>query len=183
MSKARVWVIALAATALLALAGCGGNPQVAAYVGGPTSPIDVQVQQSKVDTIAKAIADTTSDAYDTAVTFTAPVMQILVQSALVQKVAADAKITVTDAQRETFYATAALYPELVKNPATHDFMVAFADANTILADKTVGPAYTALVTKTQIRVNPRYGTWDAKSGGLVDGSSGSLSEVAPIKQG
>ena len=183
MSKARVWVIALAATGLLALAGCGGNPQVAAYVGGPTSPIDVQVSQAKVETIAKAIAATTTDAYDTAVTFTAPVMQILVQAALVQKVATDAKITVTDAQRETFYASAELYPQLVKNPDTHDFMVAFADANTILADKAVAPTYTALVAKTPIRVNPRYGTWDAKQGGLVDGSSGSLSEVAPIKQG
>ncbi|MGV8909708.1 MAG: hypothetical protein ACOH1Y_12065 [Propionicimonas sp.] len=183
MSKARVWVVALAATGLLALAGCGGNPQVAAYVGGPTSPIDVDVSQAEVDTIAKAIADSTSDAYDTAVTFTAPVMQILVQSAIVQQVAKDLKITVTDAQRETFYATAELYPALVKNPATHDFMVGFADANAILADKAVGPTYAALVAKTSIRVNPRYGTWDAKAGGLVEGSSGSLSEAAPIKQG
>ena len=183
MSKARVWVIALAATGLLALAGCGGNPQVAAYVGGPTSPIDVQVSQAKVETIAKAIAATTTDAYDTAVTFTAPVMQIIIQSTIVEQLAKDKNITVTDAQRQTFYATAALYPELVKNPDTHDFMVAFADANTILADKAVAPTYTALVAKTPIRVNPRYGTWDAKQGGLVDGSSGSLSEVAPIKQG
>lgn len=183
MSKARVWVTALAAGGLLALSGCGGNPQVAAYVGGPSSTIDVQVQQAEVDSISRAIASTTTDAYDTAVTFTAPVMQILVQTALVQKVAKDLNITVTDAQRETFYATTELYPELVKNPATHDFMVAFADANTILADKAVGPTYGALVAKTPIRVNPRYGTWDPKAGGLTEGSSGSLSEAAPVKQG
>lgn len=183
MSKARAWVTALAATGLLVLAGCGGNPQVAAYVGGPTSTIDVQVQQAEVDKIARGIADTTSDAYDTAVTFTAPVMQILVQTVLAERVAKDLNLTVTDAQRETFYATAELYPELAKNPATRDFMVAFANANTILAQEPVGTAFGELVAKTPIRVNPRYGTWDPKAGALVEGSSGSLSEMAPIKQG
>ena len=179
----RVLVATLATTGLLALAGCGGNPQVAAYVGGSTSAINVQVQQAKVDQIAKGIADATSDAYDTAVTFRAPVMQILIQAALANQVAKVAGITVTDAQREAFYAQTELYPALVKSPVTHDFMVNFADTNTILTDAAAEAPMAQLVANTPIKVNPRYGTWDAKVGGLMEGSPGSLSDPAPIKQG
>ena len=179
----RVLVATLATTGLLALAGCGGNPQVAAYVGGSTSAINVQVQQAEVDQISEAIAASTSDAYDTAVTFRGPVMQILVQVAFANQVAKDAKITVTDAQRDAFYAQVALYPELLKNPATHDFMVGLADANVILGDEAAKAPMTELVANTPIKVNPRYGVWDPKAGGLIEGSPGSLSDPAPLKQG
>ena len=179
----RVLVATLATTGLLALAGCGGNPQVAAYVGGPASAINVQVQQAKVDQISEAIAEATSDAYDTAVTFRGPVMQILVQAALADQVAKVAGITVTDAQREAFYAQAELYPSLVKNPATHDFMVALSGANIVLAEEAAKVPMAEVVANTPIKVNPRYGIWDAKTAGLIEGSPGSLSDPAPLKQG
>jgi hypothetical protein len=179
--KARVMVAALATAGLLALTGCGSNPQVAAYVGGPDSPVNTTVSQAEVDSTAKAIAAATSDAYDTAASFTSAVMQIKVQSAVVDQVAKDKAITVTDAQREAFYATQELYPLLAKDPVTHDFMVSYANTATVLSDKAAATAYTDLMAKTPVRVNPRFGVWDDKVGSLVDGSSGSLSEAAPTK--
>ncbi|HEX5334250.1 MAG TPA: hypothetical protein VFW55_00120 [Propionicimonas sp.] len=179
--KARVMVAALATAGLLALTGCGSNPQVAAYVGGPDSAVNLTVTQSEVDTIANEIAATTSDAYDTGASFAANVMQIMVQSEIAGVVAKDKGITVTDAQRDTFYATVELYPALAKNPVTAGFMVRFADASTILTDQAAATAFSDLLAKTPVRVNPRFGVWDDTKHGLVDGSTGSLSEAAPTK--
>jgi len=179
--KARVMVAALATAGLLALTGCGSNPQVAAYVGGPDSAVNLTVTQSEVDSISNEIAATTSDAYDTGASFAANVMQIMVQSEIAAKVAKDKAITVTDAQRETFYATVELYPALAKNPVTAGFMVRFADASTVLTDQAAATAFSDLLAKTPVRVNPRFGVWDDTKHGLVEGSTGSLSEAAPTK--
>ena len=179
--KARVMVAGLATAGLLALTGCGNNPQVAAYVGGPGSAVNVTVTQAEVDRIATAIAAATSDAYDTGASFAPAVVSIKVQSAVVDQVAKDKAITVTDAQREAFYATQALYPVLAKDPVTHDFMVSYATTATVLSDKAAATAFAELMAKTQVRVNPRFGVWDDTKGSLVDGSSGSLSEAAPTK--
>lgn len=179
--KARVMVAGLATAGLLALAGCGSSPLVAAYVGGPDSPVNVQIPQADVDRVATAIAAATTDAYDTGVSFSSAVMQIKVQSAVVDQVAKEKAITVTDAQREAFYASQELYPALAKDPATRDFMVSYANTATILSDQAAAKAYTELMAKTTVRVNPRFGVWDDTKGSLVDGSSGSLSELAPTK--
>jgi hypothetical protein len=117
----------------------------------------------------------------TGVSFSSAVMQILVQSAVVAQVAKDKAITVTDAQRDAFYASQELYPPLVQNPATRGFMVSYANTATILSDQAAAAAYSELMAKTPVRVNPRFGVWDDTKGSLVDGSSGSLSEAAPAK--
>jgi len=39
-----------------------------------------------------------------------------------------------------------------------------------------------VVERTTVTVNPRFGVWDDDVFGLVDGSTGSLSEVAPLPQ-
>jgi len=105
----------------------------------------------------------------------------MVQSEIAGVVAKDKGITVTDAQRDTFYATVELYPALAKNPVTAGFMVRFADASTILTDQAAATAFSDLLAKTPVRVNPRFGVWDDTKHGLVDGSTGSLSEAAPTK--
>ena len=179
--KARVMVAGLATAGLLALTGCGSNPQVAAYVGGPGSAVNMTVAQADVDRIATAIAGATSDAYDTGASFATAVMSIKVQAAVVDQVAKDKAITVTDAQREAFYATQELYPVLAKDPVTHDFMVSYANTATVLSDKAAATAFADLMAKTPVRVNPRFGVWDDKVGSLVEGSTGSLSEAAPTK--
>ncbi|HSK34707.1 MAG TPA: hypothetical protein VK903_14600 [Propionicimonas sp.] len=179
--KARVMVAGLATAGLLALTGCGGSPLVAAYVGGPGNAVNVQVTQAEVDQVASAIAGTTSDEYDTGVSFAAAVMQIKVQSAVVAQVAKDKAITVTDEQRNAFYASQELYAPLAQNPATRDFMISYANTATILSDEAAATAFGELMAKTPIRVNPRFGVWDDTTGSLVDGSSGSLSEAATPK--
>lgn len=180
--KARAMVAGLATAGLLALAGCGSSPQVAAYVGGPTNAVNARVSQADVDRVAAGIAGSTSDASDTGASFESVVMQIMVQSAIAEQVAKDKAITVTDAQRDAFYATQELYPPLAQNPATRDFMVSYANTATVLSDQAAAAAYGELVAKTPVRVNPRFGTWDDTKGSLVAGSSGSLSEAAPTKQ-
>jgi erythromycin esterase-like protein len=141
----------------------------------------VQIPLADVDRVATAIAGATSDAYDTGVSFSSAVMQIKVQAAVVDQVAKEKAITVTDAQREAFYATQELYPLLAKDPVAHDFMVSYANTATILSDQAAATAYSDLMAKVTVRVNPRFGVWDDKVGSLVDGSSGSLSEAAPAK--
>jgi hypothetical protein len=173
--KARVMVAGLVTAGLLALTGCGSNPQVAAYVG------DAQVSQASVDAVAQVLADTSPDA-DTAGAFTGTVMQIMVQGVLAATIGQVKGITVTDAQRQTLYSQNALYATLLKNPVTADFMKSYADTAVILSDASALADYKELLTSTDIRVNPRFGTWDHKAGGLVEGSTGSLSELAP-KQG
>ena len=58
-----------------------------------------------------------------------------------------------------------------------------ADANVVLSDEAAKAPMAELVANTPIKVNPRYGIWDAKAGGLIEGSPGSLSDPAPLKQG
>jgi hypothetical protein len=175
MSKARLMVAALATAGLMALAGCGGNPQVAAYVG------DVQVSQTKVETVSRVLAETSSDAYDTVGSFNRTVVQIMIQGTLAAKVGAAKNIQVTEAQRQALYAQNELFTVLLKNPATTEFMTTYANTATILGDEAAKTAYAELLATTPIRVNPRFGTWDPAVGGLADGSSGSLSEAAPAK--
>lgn len=179
--KARVMVAALATAGLLALTGCGSNPQVAAYVGGQGGPVNLTLSQAEVDRVAAAIAGATSDTYDTAASFAPAVVSIKVQSAVVEQVAKEKAITVTDAQREAFYASQELYPVLAKDPVTHDFMVSYANTATVLSDKAAATAFAELIAKTPVRVNPRFGVWDDTKGSLVDGSSGSLSEATQQK--
>lgn len=175
MSKVQVMAAALATAGLLALAGCGGNPQIAVYVD------DAPVPLAKVEAVAQVLADTSSDAYDTAGSFTPTVLQILVQAKLAERVATDKKITVTDAQRQTVYAQNELYSTLLKNPVTTGFMQSYADTAVVLADKSAQAAYRDVMAAATIRVNPRFGVWDPRNGSLAEGSSGSLSEAATPK--
>ncbi|MCC6496792.1 MAG: hypothetical protein IT193_11125 [Propionibacteriaceae bacterium] len=177
MSKARVMVAALATAGLLAFAGCGNSPQVAAYVG------DFRVQQDTVEAVSQVLADASSDAYDTAGSFSPTVMQIMVQTKLAAQAGEAKGISVTEEQRQQIYAQNELYAGLLKNPVTTDFMTGYANTSVILGNEAALAAYKDLIASTPIRVNPRFGTWDPEAGGLVEGSSGSLSSVAPIKQG
>lgn len=177
MSKARGLLVALVTAGLMALAGCGGNPQVAVYIG------EEQVPLSRVESVAKVLADTSPGAGVTASSFTPTVMQIFVQAELAARVAQAKGISVTEAERQSVYAQNQVYPLLLANPVSADFMKAYADTAVILGNEAAQAPYRELLAATPIRVNPRFGTWDAEQGGLVEGSSGSLSSLAPVKQG
>ncbi|MFZ0531068.1 MAG: hypothetical protein WAL91_11105 [Propionicimonas sp.] len=172
MSKAMVKVAAMVA-ATVALVGCaGGNPLTAAYVGADPIP------QSEVDDVSQAIADASEDTTDTAGTFSQTVVQILIQSDLAAQAAASQGITVTDAQRQQVYDSNPLYGTLLNNPASSAFMTAYANTAVILADTAGQTAFASLVSTTPITLNPRLGVWDAAKGGIVEGSTGSISDLA-----
>lgn len=166
----------LATTAVLALTGCAGDPNVAAYVDG--SPI----RQAEVDTLARAISQTVDTAGSEG-TLRPVVLSILVQTKVAEAVAAEQQIEVTDAERQAVLATNAGLAALAQNPATADFTLRYLNAGLVLNSDKGSAAAAAVYARTAVRLNPRLGTWDAESHSVAEGSSGSLSELAPLKQG
>ena len=172
MSKAAVKVAVLVAS-MAALVGCaGGNPLVAAYVGAETIP------QTTVDNVSRVLADATEDATDTAGSYGQTVVSIIIQSKLAAQVAAAKGITVTDAERQQVYDSNEIYTVLLNNPATADFMRDYANTAFILNDEAGKLGVNELVGTTAITLNPRLGMWDPTTGGILAGSSGSLSQLA-----
>ena len=170
--------VAVAVVGVLALTGCTvTNPRVAAYVGG------TPITQAEVDAVSGALADASPDTSDTAAEFAPTVLVIMVQNQIAARAAADAGITVSDAQRQSIIAQNELYGVLLNNPASTDFMNDFAGTSIVVSDQAGVAAFQEAAAKTTVRLNPRFGEWDADAVALVEGSSGSLSEWAPFKQG
>lgn len=167
---------ALAAAAVLALSGCAGaNPQSAAYVDG--SPIS----QSQVDAIAGVLADST-ETDDRPAGFAPTVLQILIQSKLVGRAAAEKGLSVPTTDRDAAIAGDATLSALSKNPVTTDFIRNYVDTSLLLQTEAGQAAALEVAERADIVVNPRFGTWDESQLALAQGSSGSLSEVAPLPQ-
>lgn len=178
MVKAAVKAAIGAIVGMLVLTGCAvTNPQVAAYVAG------TPITQAEVDAVSGALAEASPDPTDTAAGFASTVLVIMVQNQIAAKAAADAGITVTDAQRQSFMSQNELYGTLVENPASTDFMNDFATTSIVVSDEAGVEAFRDVLADTSVRVNPRFGEWDDEAAVLVEGSSGSLSELAPFNQG
>ncbi len=176
MSKLSARLAAFVTAGVLTLTGCAsGNPQVAAYVGA------AQISQAQVDAVSRVLAETSSDPTDTVGGFAPTVMSIMVQSELVRAAASAKGLSVSDADRQAFYATNDLYQLLLANPASADFMKRYADTAVLLGTDAGKAAFQEAVDTITVRVNPRFGEWDPANG-LVQGSSGSLSEAAAIPQ-
>jgi hypothetical protein len=172
-----VKLAALATTGVLVLAGCAtGNPQVAAYVG------DTEITQAQVDSVSKVLANTSSDPTDTAGSFGTTVLQIMIQSKIAADVAEAKAITITDTQRQQVLASNANLATLAKDPAATDFINKYVEAVAVVGTDAGKSAFSDQFAKTAIRVNPRFGVWDDAHHALVDGSTGSISDVAPIRQ-
>ncbi len=172
-----VKLAALAATGVLALAGCAtGNPQAAAYVDGHAIP------QAEVDSVAHAV--TTAGAAESGTIAQGLVVQILIQNEIAKTVANDTKFTVTDAQREQLLTSSPALTAIAKDPAAAGFVNDYTETYLLLQTDAGKQAFNDRFVKTDIVVNPRFGTWDPKQPGLVDGTAGgSISELAPLKQG
>ncbi len=99
MNKTAVKLVAVLATAILALTGCAKNsPNVAATVG--TQEIAI----SQVDTIAKAVAAKSPDSPQWG-NWRGTVLQVMIQSRLAKQAQQVAGITISDVQRQQVYAT------------------------------------------------------------------------------
>lgn len=166
----------LATTAVLALTGCAGDPNVAAYVNGS------RISQAEVDTLARAIAQTV-DTAGAEGTLRPVVLSILVQTKVAEVVAKEQKIEVTEAERQSVLASNPGLASLAQNPATADFILRYLNAGLVLSSDKGSVAADEVYARTPVRLNPRLGTWDAEAHAVAEGSSGSLSELAPLKQG
>ncbi len=174
-----VKLVALIVTAVMALAGCAAedNPQVAAYVDGS------QISQAQVDAVSRVLADTSSDTTDTAGGFSGTVLQIIIQSKVAQAAAAANNIQITQAERDQAVAANDTLATLVKDPAATDFINDYVEATLVVSTDAGKQAFNEQFAKTDVVVNPRFGTWDSQQMALVDGTAGgSISSLAPLKQ-
>lgn len=167
---------AVLAAAVLALTGCAGaNPQVAAYVDQQA------INQSEVDKVSKVLADLSEDQTDGPGAFNTAVVSIMIQSRIGMRLAQEKSIQVTQAQRQEFFASSALLTALAANPLTVEFMNGYADVAVIARSPVGSSGLIEQARRTEVRLNPRLGQWDAQSVSVVTDSSGSISSPAPVK--
>lgn len=168
--SSRVLKLAAALLAGLMLAGCAsGNPQVAAYVG------DEAIPESRVHDIAQVLTETGSTPAETAVPVVAG---LLVQSKLAAKAAIDQGIVVSPQERQSFLDSNPLFGQLVANPVTADFMTEYANAVIVVNSDAGREGFEKVLATTEVKLNPRFGVWDRDQGGIVEGSTGSISRPA-----
>ncbi len=168
MKKTAVKLVAVLATAILALTGCAKNsPNVAATVGGQ------EITISQVDAISKAVAAKSPDTPQWG-NWRPAVLQVMVQAKLAKAAQQLAGITISDVQRQQVYATNEFYAALANDPVTAQFIADFVDTNLVLTDPKGQQAIAKVVPTVIVTVNPVFGQWDPNSAQL-SGTSGSLS--------
>ena len=170
MKKTAVKLVAVLATAILALTGCAKNsPNVAATVGTQ------EIALSQVDAIAKAVAAKSPDTPQWG-NWRAAVLQVMIQAKLAKQAQQLAGITISDVQRQQVYATNEFYAALAKDPVTAEFIADFVDTNLILTNQEGQAAIAQVVPAVPVTVNPVFGQWDPSKAQLT-GTSGSLSRA------
>ncbi|MCE1174335.1 MAG: hypothetical protein LWW77_06970 [Propionibacteriales bacterium] len=170
MKKTAVKLVAVLATAILALTGCAKNsPNVAATVGTQ------EISLSQVDAIAKAVATKSPDTPQWG-NWRAAVLQVMIQAKLAKQAQQLAGITISDVQRQQVYATNEFYAALAKDPVTAEFIADFVDTNLVLTDSKGQAAIGQVVSTVIVTVNPVFGQWDSTKAQL-SGTSGSLSRT------
>lgn len=169
MKKAPVALVACA-TVALSLAGCANNPSLAASVNG------TQVSVDEIGKAAAAIATSQQAAVQPA-QYEAKVLENDILGLVAGKVAADQKITITDADRAGALDEATL--AMRSNPDLKGLINHMADAQVVY--KKVGyDKWIELCQGSDVTVNPRYGTWSPEMCRVIP--DGSLSkQLAPTQ--
>jgi hypothetical protein len=162
-------VLAVALSATLGAAGCASSaPGVVAYVG------DQQITQKQVQTAVAAVSSTVEAGQTVS---TEAVVNAMIHGELASQIAAEKKITITDAQRDAFLKTSNLATLLTVPDAKP---IAYDVADEQLVAKQLGAApFLAEIEKRTVKLNPRYGVLDPKQKTIVEGQSGSLSQPDP----
>lgn len=162
-----VKIAALVAAGTLALAGCAdSNPRVAAYINGT----EIRIEQ--IEAASAVMARATGEpagGFGTAIT------NAIIQGKIAQSVLTKSGVTVTDAQR------AAEIPKigaaaLASDPTTADIARAFADYSLLQNSQTGPDALAQEAARSEIRLNPRYGTWDNSQVSIAGPGSISLQQ-------
>jgi hypothetical protein len=166
---------ALATVGVIALTGCAGSPQAAAYVG------DTQISQSEVEHLSAVIADVSDDPTDIASTYTRGVLQILVRNEVARTVTAANPAAVTPELRQQVLTQQPQLAELMKTKDLTDLVSGLVDWQVLASSDAGRAAIVKGLGTTTVRLNPRMGVWDNTQAGIVTDSTGSISELAPGK--
>jgi hypothetical protein len=163
----RVALAAVASTALL-MAGCANaSPGVVAYVG------EDQITQQQVESAVTAVSTTVQEGQTVS---QEAIVNAMIQGKLAEQIAADQRIAITDAQRNSFLQTTNLAP-LVEVAGAKPIAYDVADQQLVAQKMGAGP-FLAEVEKREVTLNPRYGVLDPKQKIVVTDQSGSLSRPA-----
>lgn len=157
-------IAALAALALTGgmLTGCSSSPTTAATVNGTTITRD-QVEQ--------AYAGASQVLGDANQLSKAEVLTVMIQSVVAEDVAQRIGYTITNGDRDAKLSAAALAV-----PQARPFVYDVADTNLVAAR--VGTAsLTNSIKAADVRINPRYGSWQPSTSVAVVAGTGSLSQV------
>ena len=167
----RVGSAVLAATALLALAGCANaEPGVVAYVG------DARITQGQLD---RAVAGVSSTLQEGQQVSRDAVANALIHGALAEQIAADRNISVTDAEREALIKNSELAGLLAVPDAKP---IAFDVADQQIVAQKVGPEiYLTEVGERPVTLNPRFGVLDPAQKLILPDRTGSLAKPAPAR--
>ena len=156
----------LAAIVVLLASGCAveGAPSTVAYVGNE------RITQKQLDAAVASVQAALGT--DDEVSPLA-VVNVKIQGAIANQVAAEREIPVTDAQRDALLADTNLKP-LLADPVSRQ--VAYDIATPQIVAQTVGTeAYLRDLQSAKVTLNPRYGVLDPATKTIIDGQSASLS--------
>ncbi len=156
----------VSAVAVVALAGCANaEPSVVAYVG------DDRISQAQFD---RAVTGVTATLQEGQQVSREAVVNAMIHGALARQIAADRKISVTDAERQDLINTSELASLL---PVPDARTVAFDVADQQIVAQKVGiEAYLNAVRDVPVTLNPRYGVLDPTRKLIREGESGSLAK-------
>ena len=164
----RVGSAVLAATAVLALAGCANaEPGVVAYVG------DTRITQVQLDRAVDGVSSTLQEGQQVS---RDAVANAMIHGALAEQIAADRNISVTDAEREALIKNSQLAGLLAVPDAKP---IAFDVADQQIVARKVGPeAYLTEVGQRPVTLNPRFGVLDPAQKLILPDRTGSLAKPA-----
>jgi hypothetical protein len=162
----RLGGVLLGVVAVLALAGCANaEPRVVAYVGG------TRITEQQLQRVVAGVSSTLEPGQQVS---REAVVNVMIHGALAEQIAAERKISVTDADREAVIKNSEL-AGLLAVPDARPIAFDIADQQ-IVAQKLGAQAYLNAVKGMPVTLNPRYGVLDPDRKLIREGQSGSLAK-------
>lgn len=171
MARSRAAVRSVAAGVLLValvLTGCAHSPSNAAVVNG--AEISTSELHSTIQGVATSLGAPPEQIQQSAV------LGALIHGQLSDQIAAEHKIVITQGQRDAVIKQLEGADKLAGNPDSRAVAYGLVDQQIVLA-KLGQDAYLKAIKEATVTLNPRFGSWDQKTG-AIEGSSGSLSQPA-----
>ena len=156
----------LGVAVVLAVAGCANaQPGVVAYVA------ETRITEQELDRAVAGVSSTLEQGQQVS---REAVVNVMIHGALARRIAADRKISVTDAERQNLINSSELANLLAVSDARP---IAFDVADQqIVAQKVGAEAYLNAVRDLPVTLNPRFGVLDPTRKLIREGQSGSLAK-------